>query len=166
MPENIGLSDERIMQIYVNKMVTDKSGQDLDEEDVDKITRVLISQLNERLEHAVISALPDEALAELNDLLDENGTTEEIDRVFDESGMDFDAVVKQTLEDFRQDYLQNGDNAALIKKADEQTAEFLATAPEGQGHEAELDDIYKANAAEDKDIDMKYGSIATAGENL
>jgi len=167
MPENIKLSDERILQIFVNKMITEKTPQGLDDEDRDKISRVLIEQLNQRMEYALIAALPDDKLAELNDLLDGDGDSEAIDRVFDTSGVDFDAVSKQTLEAFRQEYLQRGDNAALIRLADEQTAAFLRSAPAGQGHAPELDEIYAAHADEDKAIDMKYSTqMATAGENI
>lgn len=167
MPENIKLSDERILQIFVNKMITKKTPQGLDDEDRDKISRVLIEQLNQRMEYALIAALPDDKLAELNDLLDSDGDSEAINHVFDDSGVDFDAVSKQTLEAFRQEYLQTGDNAALIRLADEQTAAFLRSAPEGQGHTPDLDAIYAAHAEEDRAIDMKYSNqMAVAGENI
>ncbi len=160
MPENIKLSDERILQIFVNKMITEKTPQGLDEASRDKIGRVLIEQLNQRMEYALIAALPDDRLAELNDLLDQNGDGAAIDRVFDE-------VSRRALEEFRREYLEHGDNAALIRIADEQTAEFLRSTPAGQGHAADLDAIYAAHAEEDKAIDMKYGGqMVAAGENI
>ena len=167
MPENIKLSDERILQIFVNKMITEKTPQGLDEASRDKIGRVLIEQLNQRMEYALIAALPDDRLAELNDLLDQNGDGAAIDRVFDESGVDYDEVSRRALEEFRREYLEHGDNAALIRIADEQTAEFLRSTPAGQGHAADLDAIYAAHAEEDKAIDMKYGGqMVAAGENI
>lgn len=115
----------------------------------------------------MIAALPDDKLAELNDLLDQEDASEAINRVFDDSGVDFDAVAKQTLEAFRKEYLEKGDNDALIKAADEQTAAFLRSAPEGQGHSPDLDAIYAAHAEEDKAIDMKFSrQMAAAGENM
>lgn len=167
MPENIKLSDERILQIFVSKMITEKTPQGLDEASRDKISRVLIEQLNQRMEYALIAALPDDKLNALNDLLDQNGDDAAIDRIFDESGVDFDAVSKRTLDEFRQEYLKHGDNAALIRMADEEMAQFLQTAPAGQGHAADLDAIYAAHAEEDKAIDMKYGGqMVAAGENI
>ena len=167
MPQDINLSDERILQIFVNKMITEKTPQGLDDGDRDKISRVLIEQLNQRMEYALIAALPDDKLTELNNLLDNNGKDDAIDGVFDNSGVDFDAVSQQTLEAFRQEYLEHGDNAALIKLADEQTAAFLSSAPVGQGHAPDLDAIYAAHADEDRAIDMKYSTqMATVGENI
>lgn len=167
MPENIKLSDEGILRIFVRKMIAEKTPQGLSDEDRDKISRVLIDQLNERMEYAMIAALPDDKLTALNDLLDANsGDNAAIDRIFDESGVDFDAVSKRTLEEFRQEYLQNGDNASLIRLADAQKAEFLRSAPEGQGHAPELDAIYAAHAEEDQAIDMAYNrQMVMAGEN-
>lgn len=167
MPQDINLSDERILQIFVNKMITEKTPQGLDDGDRDKISRVLIEQLNQRMEYALIAALPDDKLTELNNLLDNNDKDDAIDGVFDNSGVDFDAVSQQTLEAFRQEYLEHGDNAALIKLADEQTAAFLSSAPVGQGHAPDLDAIYAAHADEDRAIDMKYSTqMATVGENI
>lgn len=166
MPENINLSDERVLRIFVSKLITEKTPQGLEDEDRDKISRVLIEQLNERMEYALIAALPDESLAKLNDLLDNDDDSDAIDQVFDTSGVDFDAVARRTLDEFRRDYLANGDNAALIRLADEQMAEFLRTTPAGQGHSPELDAIYAAHAEEDRAIDMKYGQMVAAGESL
>lgn len=166
MPENINWTDERILTTFVGDMVTRKTPEGLSNQERDKIIRALLRQLDEWVEHALIASLPDEKLAELNDLLDNNGSDEAIDRVFDESGIDFDEVTKRVLEEFRNNYLANGDNAALLAKEDEARAEYEQTTPLGQGHSPELDAVYAAAAAKGEvdPVALELSNMAMAGE--
>lgn len=168
MPENINWTDERILTAFVSEMIARKTPEGLSNQERDKILRVLLGQLNEWVEHALIAALPDEKLAELNALLDDGGDDASIDLVFDKSGIDFDEVTRRALEEFRNNYLEKGDNIALIAKADEMIERFEREVPVGQGHSPELDAVYAAAAAEGEvdpvAVEVNSNNMAMAGE--
>lgn len=131
MPE-MKISDERVLAAFVDKMITDKNPQ-VTERERTALYRVLREQVNVKIEQAMLAALSDEEMARLNDLLDAGASDEEIEALFNESGADFAGAVQRTLAAIRTEYLEHGDEAALIEQSNAEYAEFLATAPAGQG---------------------------------
>lgn len=99
------LSDDRVLLAFVDKMVTDKNP------DVDEVTRVALRaelkyQLEERIERAIVMALPDQQLVELDQLLEEDASDEEVIELFENSGVDFEMAVNREMKAFREAYLR------------------------------------------------------------
>ncbi len=137
MPE-MKISDERVLAAFVDKMITDKNAL-VTERERTALYRILREQLNVKIEQAMLSALSDEEMMKLNTMLDEGASDEEIEALFNESGADFAGAVEHALTEMRNNYLENGDNDALLRQSQEQYAEFLATAPDGQGYPVGMD---------------------------
>lgn len=98
-----------------------------------------MEQVHIRIESAMISALSDEQLVELNRMLDEGASDDEIEALFNENGVDLTGSVELALIDLRNNYLENGDNPGLIELGHRQYEEFLETAPDGQGYPIGMD---------------------------
>lgn len=132
------ISDERVLAAFVDKMITDKNAL-VTEQERTALYRVLREQVNVQIEQAMLSALDDEEMVRLNELLDEGASDEEIEALFNDSQADFAGAVERTLASIRNEYLEHGDNEALIRQSKAQYAEFLATAPDGQGYPIGMD---------------------------
>lgn len=66
----------------------------------------LFNELNDLVLRAVMRALPDDKLAELNHVLDEDEMSEEqIDKVVNDSGVDMAEVTRTVLTKFENEYL-------------------------------------------------------------
>lgn len=126
------ISDERVLSAFVDKMITDKNAL-VAESDRTALYRILRERVDAQIEQAMLTALSDDQLIELNRMLDEGASDDEIEDLFNNSGADFAGAVEKTLTMIRDDYLENGDNAALIEQSKAEYAEFLAMAPDGQG---------------------------------
>lgn len=137
MPE-MKISDERVLMAFVDKMITDKNAL-VTQQERTALYRVLREQLNVKIEQAMLSALSDEELLKLNKMLDEGASDEEVEALFNGSEADFAGAVEQALTELRTEYLEYGDNAALIELSKAQYGEFLATAPDGQGYPVGMD---------------------------
>lgn len=137
MPE-MKISDERVLMAFVDKMITDKNAL-VTQRERTALYRVLREQLNVKIEQAMLSALSDEELLKLNKMLDEGASDEEVEALFNGSEADFAGAVEQALTELRTEYLEYGDNAALIELSKAQYGEFLATAPDGQGYPVGMD---------------------------
>jgi hypothetical protein len=137
MPE-MKISDERVLAAFVDKMITDKNAL-VTEKERTALYRVLREQLNVKIEQAMLSALSDEEMIKLNEMLDDGASDDEIEALFNESDADFARAVERALTEMRTDYLEHGDSDALIEQSKAQYAEFLATAPDGQGYPVGMD---------------------------
>lgn len=137
MPE-MKISDERVLVAFVDKMITDKNAL-VTQQERTALYRVLREQLNVKIEQAMLSALSDEELLKLNKMLDEGASDEEVEALFNDSEADFAGAIERALTELRTEYLEHGDNAALIELSKAQYGEFLATAPDGQGYPVGMD---------------------------
>lgn len=137
MPE-MKISDERVLAAFVDKMINDKNPLITEKERTD-LYRVLRAQLDVKIEQAMLTALSDEEMMRLNEMLDEGASDEEIETLFNESNADFAGAVERALTEMRTDYLEHGDNEALVKQSKAEYAEFLATVPDGQGYPVGMD---------------------------
>lgn len=128
MPEN-KLTDAQMLTAFVNKMVTDK-GLVLSDDERQKLRAKLLSELNVAIEQAMIRALPDEKLLELERLTENPEVTDAaIEAVFTGSGVDFQAVVGRTMNDFRQKFLSEGSGETvgeLSGEMNERNAEVVS----------------------------------------
>ena len=105
LPEDVleSLTQEQIIAIYVEKMIADKGIEPTDE-----LRKDLREQLSDEITKALILAMPDYLVNQLNDDLDGGADDEKIAKAIDESGIDVETITEQTMKAFRDDYL-NGE---------------------------------------------------------
>lgn len=116
MPE-IKLDDEKVLRMFVDKLIADKGGDTLDAKQKKTLQKELFKKLNERMQAAMVRALPDAKLMELEGLLDAGAPDEEIESFFANSGVSFDAALRQTMSEFRDAYFSGKIKTSVKLKA-------------------------------------------------
>ena len=110
MPEN-KLNDEKVLQMFVDRLIADKGGDTLDAKQKETLQGELMAELDERMQQAMIRALPDAKLMELEKMLDADASDEEIESFFanasKDAGVDFDPEIRKVFEAFRTDYFKD-----------------------------------------------------------
>ena len=106
MPEN-KLNDEKVLQMFVDRLIADKGGDTLDAKQKETLQGELMAELDERMQQAMIRALPDAKLMELEKMLDADASDEEIESFFMSAGVDFDPEIRKVFEAFRTDYFKD-----------------------------------------------------------
>jgi len=106
MPEN-KLNDEKVLAMFVDRLIADKGGDTLDAKQKETLQRELLEELDERIQQAMIRALPDAKLMELEKLLDEDAPDEEIEGFFKGADADFDPAIRKAMDEFRTDYFKD-----------------------------------------------------------
>lgn len=106
MPEN-KLNDEKVLRMFVDRLIADKGGDTLDAKQKEILQKELFEELDERIQQAMIRALTDAKLVELEKLLDEDAPDEEIESFFKGAGVDFDPAIRKALDEFRTDYFKD-----------------------------------------------------------
>jgi hypothetical protein len=97
------LTQEEIVAIYVEKMIADKGVEPTDE-----LRMELRTKLSDEITKQMVLAMPDYLVAKLNEEM-ENGADEEVvNKLIDESGIDVETITEQTMNNFRDNYL-NGE---------------------------------------------------------
>lgn len=105
LPEDVleNLTQEQIIAIYVEKMIADKGIEPTDE-----LRKDLREKLSDEITKALILAMPDYLVNQLNDELDGGADDEKIAKAIDESGIDVETITEQTMNAFHENYL-NGE---------------------------------------------------------
>ncbi len=93
-----GLSD------FATKLIEEKGLDNLDDEVREQIKSDLISRLEDRVNAAILAALPPEKLGDFEKIL-EQGNTDEIQSFCSKNVLDLDQLVASELMSFRQTYL-------------------------------------------------------------
>ncbi len=90
---------------FVSQMIADK-GTEVGDEEKEK----LINELNDKIDGAVIDALPDDKAIMLNNLLEEKGesvTEDEIIAVISGAQEEIKGAVEKIMNEFREDFLRS-----------------------------------------------------------
>ncbi len=106
MPET-NLSDEKVLEIFVDNMITDK-GVQVDAAQREALRQQLVTELNGTISQAIVMALPDEKAIELDQKIDAGMPDDEVESFFMNSGIDFEAVTGAAMKHFRMAYLGAG----------------------------------------------------------
>lgn len=104
MPK-INFEEDQLLEHFVHQMIVDKGLAEEDRKQNGKIQHELMEALDEAIEKAMIAALPDAELRELNALLDRDDSDEEIDALFAGAGVNFEVIAGRTMVAFREAYL-------------------------------------------------------------
>lgn len=105
MPEN--KTKEETIVAFVDQMLAEAQIAGMSPEEQTALKAQLEDGADDVVEMALIEALPDEKLIELNELLDNNAPDEDLDGFFASAGVDFAEVVGNALLKYRQDFLAN-----------------------------------------------------------
>lgn len=116
MPK-INFKEDQVLESFIHQMVVDKGLVEEDRNQNGKIQHELMMQLDEAIERAMIRALTDVQLVELNAKLDAGMSDDEMERFFVNSGMDAKAVAGKAMAEFRREYLGETNNMTSTKEA-------------------------------------------------
>lgn len=106
MPE-IKPTQTRIINTFVDKMMADKDLSAMGAEEREALRRNLQQKVEEQIEQAMLAALPDEKLLELEGLMDNEASDEELDKFFANCGVDFTQAAEQAMVEFRKAFLSS-----------------------------------------------------------
>lgn len=99
MNQNNGEQDG--LDIFVSRLLKAKG-----QTDEPGVHAKLLEKLNDKIDNAILMALPGEKLDYLEQSIDDGSLTEDgVKSVLENSGIDSDAVITGALEEFRDDYL-------------------------------------------------------------
>ena len=101
IPEDVlkSMNEDDIMKLFVMKMIDDKGAENTDE-----LRAKLTNELNEKINIAIISNLPDYLVDNLNKK--DNITEEDLSGAVSEAGIDVATITQNAMIDFRNDYLK------------------------------------------------------------
>lgn len=108
MPE-VNLTKNQIATVFVDKILAEKGLTDLSPEQQVRLREQLKAKLDEQVDQAMLRALSDEQLDELEKLIDDGASDEQIDDFFNRTNVDFTAAVQETMVEFRKAFLASGD---------------------------------------------------------
>ena len=129
-------SDERMLMAYVDSMIAQRgAAEGMSEEEHGALRRVLFGELNDAIEQEMLMALPDEKLAELEKILDENESDEVLEDFFaGTDDIDMTPAIEGAMEKFREGYLAGEievDLGAELERVREMRAAMAADDGEG-----------------------------------
>lgn len=103
-------SEDEMLDLFVEKLVIDKGFSDLDQETKSRFASELKESLIARINEAIVSALPDEKLAELDEMFESGDVTaEKVNELVERSGVDMSDPIQKTMLEFREAYLSAGE---------------------------------------------------------
>jgi len=105
LPEDFlnDLTQEEIIAIYVEKMIVDKGVEPTDE-----LRTELRTKLSDEITKQMVLAMPDYLVSKLNEEMEKGADEDTVNKLIDESGIDVETITEQTMNDFRDNYL-NGE---------------------------------------------------------
>ncbi len=105
MMPDVDISTDRVMRAYIDDMITQKGVANIDQDQRARLRQKLFKIFDERVQDAMIAALPDDKLIELDEKLNRGISDDDLGKFFDDAGVDFDEVAERALEQFRNEYL-------------------------------------------------------------
>ena len=106
MPE-IKPTQTRIINTFVDKMMVDKGLGAMSAEQQDELRKNLRIKVEEQIEQAMLRALSDAQLMELEKMVDNGVSDEELDAFFENSGADFTKAAEQAMVEVRNAFLNS-----------------------------------------------------------
>lgn len=101
------------LDAYINSLITRKNLGDLAPDERSHIAGELKAQLVEQINRAVLDALPDDKLDELDALSEREGfTAEDMQKFIIDSGVDMAKITTEAVHNFETQYIGEGTNRA------------------------------------------------------
>ena len=119
--------DEKVLAAFVDRLIANKGGSTLDATQKETLQGELLEQLDDRIQHAMIGALPDAKIVELEKLLDADAPDEEVEKIFQESGADYSHAIRKAMDDFQTDYFTDKIEVSVKTQAPLRTGKVAAS---------------------------------------
>lgn len=124
------LSEDQLLDMFVEQLIAEKDLGDLDDEVKAEIHNDLKERVLFQVNRAVIAELPDAELDELNKSIDDNSiNAEKMAELVKRAGINTDEIVQKTMLEFREVYLNGGAEQPAEQPA-EQSQEQPAEQPQ------------------------------------
>jgi|GEM_PF-2024837 len=107
------MSDEEFLEAFAAGLLVEKNLGDMDDETRADMVHDLVERITTFVNRAILEALPEEKLDEINQLSDNNASLEEINKVVQGTGIDVNQITASALEKFRTIYLGANENAEV-----------------------------------------------------
>ena len=105
------MSNEEIIELFIEGLIIDKGFENLGEEEKDKIRDELTDKVEDFLTQSLVEVLPGDSVADLDDMIDAGSATpENVKKLLDSAGIDSGQVVVDALMKFRELYLNPREN--------------------------------------------------------
>lgn len=113
------MSEDELLDVYVSQLIFDKGLKDLNDDLLREVHKDIKERLVFQINRAMVAALPDDKLDELNKMLDEGrADAENVSQLVNDAGIDAEKITEETMKKFREVYLS--EDAA---EADDNTEE-------------------------------------------
>ena len=104
-----GMSEDEILNVFAEGLLMEKGLGEMEPEIKDELREDLVQRLTAQINQAVINALPEEKMRELNTLLESGEASgEKINQIVASAGIDTDTIVSEAMQTFRGVYLGEG----------------------------------------------------------
>ena len=103
MPK-LTLTEDKVLKAFIRQLIAER-GLQLDAEEEARAMEQLSAQLEEQIDQAMVNALTDEQAMALEQLLDNEATDDDIEQFFEESGIDGEAIVLNTMNMYRDAFM-------------------------------------------------------------
>lgn len=105
------MSNEEVIEVFIEGLIIDKGQENLPEEEKENLRDELYEKVEDFLSQALVNALPDGGVADLDNMIDAGDVTpEKIKKLLDDAGVDSGAVIVNALVKFRELYLNPNEN--------------------------------------------------------
>lgn len=104
------LSEEQLLDLYVEQMMIDKGITELEGEARDEMRKDLKERLLMEINRSMLMALPDEIFERLNQKMEDGSLTAgDVEAAVKEAGLNVDEITEATMAEFRKIYLESGE---------------------------------------------------------
>lgn len=120
---------QRTISSFLDQMIAAR-GENLNKTERLALRQKLSLELDQKIDQAIVAALPEDKLLELNRRMDAGMSDDDVEKFFDETGIDFGKVALEAATQFRRDYLGEGKAAETSSTTQAANAASATPAPE------------------------------------
>ena len=106
-----GMSDEEAISRFADRLIEERGLDGLGEEEKNKLKDEIVDKFIDRVNKALIFALPEDKFRELKEFLKQEPAQDEanmrISEIVESAGIDMKKIVTETAKDFRQAFLED-----------------------------------------------------------
>lgn len=164
MPET-KVNEEQGLEELAREMIASKGLAEEDQKQGGALQRELEAQLGEVMDEAILEALPEEKLDELEKMLDDGADDEAVEKIFSESGADYQTAVTEALRRFRAEYLGGTAEAERPKEVMETVVAEEAAVEPGRDPAAAGNAVMGAGTAAETATSVVAGDAAMTVES-
>ncbi len=117
MPENKYTSEE-VLATFLDQLIVEKNGEEMDFKKRSAIRRELREKLEAEIDGALVDALTDEQVVELEKRMNDDMAEDELGEFLENTGVDYEAAVLRALDKVREEYLKGAGDLSMTEGAE------------------------------------------------